>query len=91
LEIAYCLFVIRHSNFEDNYTGSKQLYELIAAGKITFAGNRRLKIYGRLNCASGKRMKRINRVFFVSEEEAVAEGFRPCGHCMKKQYELWKR
>jgi methylphosphotriester-DNA--protein-cysteine methyltransferase len=35
-------------------------------------------------------MKMENRVFFASEKEAVDEGYRPCGHCMKEQYKLWK-
>jgi methylphosphotriester-DNA--protein-cysteine methyltransferase len=54
------------------------------------AGNQRLKIYGRLNCFSGKRMKNENRVFFRDEEEAVEAGYRPCGHCFKKKYWVWK-
>ncbi len=35
-------------------------------------------------------MKRENRVFFSSEKEAIANGFRPCGHCMKQKYQKWK-
>jgi methylphosphotriester-DNA--protein-cysteine methyltransferase len=62
---------------------------LVQSGGIRFAGNRKLKIYGRLNCASGKRMKKVNRVFFTSEEEAVRFGYRPCGHCMRMEYNLW--
>ncbi|MDX2045901.1 MAG: Ada metal-binding domain-containing protein, partial [Chitinophagaceae bacterium] len=42
------------------------------------------------NCKSGKRMKAENRVFFGSEKEALQSGYRPCGHCMKKEYEQWK-
>lgn len=57
--------------------------------EIAFAGNRKLKIYGLLNCASGKRMKKQNRVFFVSETEALENGYRPCGNCMHKNYQAW--
>ncbi|WP_316832825.1 Ada metal-binding domain-containing protein [Pedobacter aquatilis] len=57
--------------------------------EICFAGNRKLKIYGLLNCKSGKRMKRENRVFFKSEKEALKNGFRPCGHCLKGKYQEW--
>jgi methylphosphotriester-DNA--protein-cysteine methyltransferase len=35
-------------------------------------------------------MKPENRVFFRIEEEAVQAGFRPCGHCLKKEYAKWK-
>ena len=49
-----------------------------------------MKIYGMLNCKRGKRMKTTNRVFFVSEKEAVNNGFRPCGHCLNVLYKQWK-
>ncbi|MFC4219773.1 Ada metal-binding domain-containing protein [Flagellimonas marina] len=58
--------------------------------RIVFGGNKNLKIYGTLKCASGKSMKRENRVFFSSEKEALSLGYRPCGHCMKKAYQKWK-
>lgn len=35
-------------------------------------------------------MKRENRVFFLSENEARQNSFRPCGHCMKTEYQNWK-
>jgi len=60
------------------------LIKLIRQGKIKFAGNAKLKIYGTLNCYSGKRIKKENRVFFKSEVEAISLGFRPCKNCMKK-------
>ncbi|RUT70990.1 metal-binding protein [Flavobacterium cupreum] len=62
----------------------------IKNAEICLGGNQKLKIYGTLKCASGKRMKRENRVFFCSEEEAKNNGFRPCGHCMKIEYQKWK-
>ncbi|MFT4202584.1 MAG: Ada metal-binding domain-containing protein [Chitinophagaceae bacterium] len=62
----------------------------IKQGQIRFGGNRKLKIYGTLSCASGKKMKRENRVFFSSENEAIENGFRPCGYCMKEKYKKWK-
>ncbi|WP_073065573.1 Ada metal-binding domain-containing protein [Fodinibius roseus] len=49
-------------------------------GRIALAGNRNLKIYGKLNCSSGKRMNAQNRVFFKTQKEALRQGFRPCGH-----------
>ena len=60
--------------------------EKIKHKTICFGGNRRLKIYGTLNCLSGKRMKRESRVFFSSEVEANSQGYRPCGHCMRSEY-----
>jgi methylphosphotriester-DNA--protein-cysteine methyltransferase len=35
-------------------------------------------------------MKNVNRVFFSAMEEAVASGYRPCAHCMRKEYKIWK-
>ena len=61
----------------------------------TLGGNKRLKIYGRLDCKSalnwikkGHYVK--DRVFFESEEVASNLGYRPCGVCMKKEYKIWK-
>jgi hypothetical protein len=67
-----------------------ELQSLIRQRKIKVAGNLKLKIYGTLRCASGKRMKKENRVFFKNEREAIKEGFRPCGHCMQKSFLDWK-
>jgi hypothetical protein len=68
----------------------QKLARLIRSGRIGLGGYYKGKIYGLLHCASGKRMKTENRVFFRNEEEALAEGFRPCGHCLPGQYKLWK-
>jgi methylphosphotriester-DNA--protein-cysteine methyltransferase len=78
--------MIEHSKLTDPQTRS-----LIRAGVLNFGGNRRLKIYGSLNCRSGKKMHRKNRVFFTSTDEARNLGYRPCGHCMKKEYIIWKK
>jgi len=77
--------MIKHVEITD-----ADLRKQIRQQEINFGGNLRLKIYGHLHCASGKRMKRQNRVFFRSEKEARQNGFRPCGHCMKKEYSQWK-
>ncbi|HEU5147651.1 MAG TPA: Ada metal-binding domain-containing protein [Chryseosolibacter sp.] len=69
---------------------SSEFKRLVRAGEIRFAGNKKLKIYGTLHCASGKRMKRSNRVFFSSEKDAESSGFRPCGKCLPKEYQFWK-
>lgn len=67
-----------------------QLRKKIKEKSITLGGNRRLKIYGKLHCKSGKRMKLENRVFFANENNAKENGFRPCGHCMRMEYLKWK-
>jgi len=77
--------MIRHLELSN-----KDLHKKIRDKKILLAGNGRLKIYGRLHCKSGKRMKKENRVFFMSEEEALRQGFRPCGHCLIEKYKTWK-
>jgi len=76
--------MISHQNISDSILRIK-----IRKGEIQFGGNVKLKIYGELHCRSGKRMKRANRVFFGSKQEAVENGFRPCGHCKKLEYKLW--
>ncbi|XZF12992.1 Ada metal-binding domain-containing protein [Chitinophagaceae bacterium MMS25-I14] len=77
--------MIVHNEISDG-----MLWHLLRHGSVQLSGNKKLYIYGTLRCASGKRMKRSNRVFFSSEEEAITAGYRPCGHCMKKAYNKWK-
>lgn len=77
--------MLKHSDI-----GIGELRNEIKKTGVCIGGNERLKIYGTLNCRSGKRMKKENRVFFTSEEEAIQQGFRPCGHCMKNKYQKWK-
>ena len=66
------------------------LRQYIRQGIVCLGGNGKLGIYGTLHCRSGKRMKKSNRVFFMSQEEAAAMGYRPCGHCLKQEYLKWK-
>ena len=61
----------------------------------TLGGNKKLKIYGKLDCPSAKRWidkgKYIsNRVFFENEEVAINSGYRPCAVCMPNEYKKWK-
>lgn len=60
----------------------------------SFGGNSKLKIYGRLDCPSAlSTIKRFpgsyekSRVFFLDEKTALAAGYRPCGNCLRKQYQ----
>lgn len=68
----------------------KQLFRLIHKQQLLFAGNCKLKIYGLLSCASGKRMKKEKRVFFTTENQALQAGYRPCGVCRRQAYDRWK-
>ena len=77
--------MIQHTEISDS-----ELRNKIRKKEIRFGGNSKLKIYGVLGCVSGKKMKRENRVFFSSEQEAMKNGFRPCGHCLKEKYQKWK-
>lgn len=64
------------------------MYKVIVKGQVTessepglYAGWRRGKIFGRLNCKSGLRMKKENRVFFLTYQDAIDSGYRPCKNC----------
>lgn len=35
-------------------------------------------------------MQRKNRVFFPSVDNAIQNGYRPCGRCMKPEYTKYK-
>ncbi len=66
----------------------KHLFEILKDGERilseipgAFAGYKRDRIFGRLDCKSGMRMKRENRVFFHTMEDAINEGYRPCNNC----------
>ena len=59
----------------------------------TFGGNKKLKIYGRLDCPSAlSTIRRFpgsyekSRVFFADEKTALAAGYRPCGNCLREKY-----
>ena len=65
-----------------------KLYDLLKNGQFyasvvkgCYAGNEPGKIFGRLDCKTGMRMKKEHRVFFRTLEDAVNEGYRPCKHC----------
>jgi methylphosphotriester-DNA--protein-cysteine methyltransferase len=77
--------MIQHRSITD-----RELLRMIRGYTIRFGGNASLKIYGTLHCRSGKRMKKMNRVFFRSETEAIRLGYRPCAHCMRAAYQQWK-
>lgn len=82
--------MIYHPDLGKAFESARKLRLLLDNGSIKLGGNKQLKIYGTLNCKSGKRMKVVNRVFFASEQEAIMEGYRPCAHCMKAHYSVWK-
>lgn len=65
-----------------------KLYRILKKGEVIrsetpgeYAGWGPGKIFGRLDCKSGMRMKKENRVFFHTLEDAVTEGYRPCQKC----------
>ena len=62
-----------------------------------YGGNKKLKIYGRLDCPSAlSAIKRFpgsyekSRVFFADEKTALAAGYRPCGNCLREKYKQYK-
>ena len=69
--------------------------EYISTIPGTLGGNKKLKIYGLLNCQSAKKWIDkghyiSNRVFFKDETTAIEAGYRPCAVCMPKKYQEWK-
>ena len=61
--------------------------EALSTSPGTLGGNRRTRIYGRLDCpgalqwiAKGHYVR--HRVFFAEEETAIAAGYRPCASCL---------
>ena len=67
--------------------------EVLSEVPGTLGGNRRRKIYGRLDCRSAVGSLPTgyakHRVFFADEATAVAAGYRPCATCMPEDYRAW--
>jgi len=87
--------MLRHIELgKDAHARQAAVRRLIRNGSIQFGGygpaRARDKIYGRLSCSSGKKMKVENRVFFQNEQEAIKAGYRPCARCMHAAYLKWK-
>lgn len=83
--------MVKHINLgKTSFARLRNLLQQIKNQEITFGGNRKLKIYGTLDCRAGKRMKAENRVFFKNEAEALENAYRPCAVCMREAYQKWK-
>lgn len=63
---------------------------MIKRREIVWGGSLTMKTYGTLRCKAGKRGLKKNRVFFRDEADAIAAGFRPCGCCQWRKYQIWK-
>jgi hypothetical protein len=68
--------------------------EVRSARPGALGGNRRGRIYGRLDCPSALRAIARSgyveqRVFFADEETARAAGYRPCARCLPQEYRRW--
>ena len=66
-------------------------YKVLRGGRTIFssmpgkyAGWKPGKIFGRLSCRSGMRMKKKNRVFFLTWKDTTDSGYRPCKNCKPK-------
>ena len=70
--------------------------EYLSPAKGLVGGNRRSKIYGRLDCPSALRAiakgdtYQKHRVFFADAATVVAAGYRPCGTCLRAEYKPWR-
>ena len=78
----YRLLDVLGKSYESNHKGE-------------LGGYRKLRIYGRLDCASALRHIANGhyvkeRVFFADEPTAISAGYRPCARCMPTQYRAWK-
>lgn len=65
-----------------------KLYKVLKKDKLAvtmipgrFAGWKTSKIFGRLDCAVGKRNKKENRIFFANFKDATDAGYAPCHNC----------
>ena len=87
----------------DIYLGKEMFFLTSPEGNLylssvpgTLGGHNTQRIYGRLDCPSaaryiGKGQYIKHRVFFADEATAILAGYRPCGVCMKEEYQKWKQ
>jgi len=74
--------------------GPEGRYESSEPG--TLGGHSKQKVYGRLDCPVALSLIRRGkakveyRVFFADAEAARACGYRPCGACLREEYNAWK-
>ncbi len=84
----------------NEYLGiESKTYIILKDGKLVesatpgeYAGHKFYKIFGRLDCGTGKKlMAKENRVFFHTLEDAVNQGYRPCKNCRPINEEDFER
>ena len=46
-----------------------------------YCGNKNSKVLHKNSCGSVSKMKDANKVFYKSKEEALNQGYKPCGSC----------
>ncbi len=46
-----------------------------------YIGNKKTHIFHKATCSSAKSMSEKNKIEFVSRDEAIKQGFEPCGKC----------
>ena len=51
------------------------------ADEYLYVGNQKTKTFHWWNCQSVKSMSDNNKVYFHTREEAIADGYKPCGSC----------
>jgi hypothetical protein len=61
----------------------------------TLGGDRRNRVYGRLECRSALRSIAKGhyvryRIFFADEATAITAGYRPCANCLPDEYRRGK-
>lgn len=73
-------------------------YKILKDGRIIeseipgrFAGIKTMMIFGRMDCKSGMRAKKENRIFFHSWDDAIEAGYRPCKNCKPMPNDEWEK
>lgn len=63
-------------------------YRVWSAGEVVdsvvpgrYAGVTTTGVFGRLECPSGRRARPEHRLFFLTYDDALAAGLRPCRRC----------
>ena len=75
----------QNSSQSKNESGSAQTNKNESTNEntkgITYCGNKNSGVFHEENCSSVSKMKEENKAYFSSRDEAISNGYTPCGRC----------
>lgn len=67
------------SYYDSDYSGNSYASEPVTGG--SYVGSKNSDKFHYSSCGHAERIKSSNRIYFSSRQEALNNGYEPCGHC----------